>query len=107
MLEVGAHEDQAAGAALAVGGADPGLGAPDLFLQIGALASLGILKLFFFAFSSWFRASCRFSSCWSSSCGPIAADGSSGPVDGANWIVCVAGDRNPERKKRAHYFRFT
>ena len=26
MLEVGAHEDQAAGAALTVGGADPGLG---------------------------------------------------------------------------------
>ena len=50
MLEVGAQEDQAAGAALTVGGADPGLGAPDLFLQIGALASLGILKLFFLRF---------------------------------------------------------
>ena len=50
VLQVGAHEDQAAGAALAVGGADPGLGVPDLFLQVGALVSLGILKLFFLRF---------------------------------------------------------
>ena len=47
MLEVGTHEDQAAGAALAFGGGDAGLSAPDLFLQVVALASLGILKLFF------------------------------------------------------------
>ena len=106
MLQVGAHEDQAAGAALTVGGTDPGLGAPDLFLQVGALASLGILKLFFFAFSSWFRASCRFSSCWSSSCGSIASDGSIGPVDGSNWIVCGPGLEIPI-KERAHYSRFT
>ena len=49
-FQVAAHEDQTAGAALAVGGADPGLGAPDLFLQVGALASLGLLKLFFLRF---------------------------------------------------------
>ena len=33
MIEVGAHEDQAAGAALAFGGGDAGLGAPDLALE--------------------------------------------------------------------------
>ena len=43
VLEVGTHEDQAAGAALAFGGGDAGLGAPNLFLQVVALASLGIL----------------------------------------------------------------
>ena len=60
MLEVGAHEDQAAGAALAVGGGDAGLSAPNLFLQVVALASLGILKLFFLrALSSCFGASWR------------------------------------------------
>ena len=47
VLQVGAHEDQAAGAALALGGGDAGLSAPNLFLQVVALASLGILKLFF------------------------------------------------------------
>ena len=43
MLQVGAHEDQAAGAALAFGGGDAGLGAPDLAFEVVALASLGIL----------------------------------------------------------------
>ena len=47
MLQVGAHENQAAGAALAFGGRDAGLSAPNLFLQVVALTSLGILKLFF------------------------------------------------------------
>ena len=47
MFQVGTHEDQAAGAALAFGGGDAGLSAPNLFLQVVALASLGILKLFF------------------------------------------------------------
>ena len=50
VLQVGAHEDQAAGAALAFGGGDAGLSAPNLFLQVVALASLGILKLFFLRF---------------------------------------------------------
>ena len=50
MLQVGAHENQAAGAALAFGGGDAGLSAPNLFLQVVALASLGILKLFFLLF---------------------------------------------------------
>ena len=82
MLQIGAHEDQAAGAALAFGGGDAGLGAPNLFLQVVALASLGILKLFFLrSFSSWFRASWRARSCSSSSCGCIAVDGSIGQVD--------------------------
>ena len=43
VFHVGADENQASGAALAVGGADPGLSAPDLFLKVIALASLGIL----------------------------------------------------------------
>ena len=43
MFHVGADENQAAGTALAVVGADPGLRAPDLFLKVIALASLGIL----------------------------------------------------------------
>ena len=50
VLQVGAHENQAAGAALAFGGGDAGLSAPNLFLQVVALASLGILKLFFLRF---------------------------------------------------------
>ena len=33
MIEVGAHEDQAAGAALAFGGGNAGLGAPDLAFE--------------------------------------------------------------------------
>ena len=43
MLEVGADKDQAAGAALAFGGGDAGLGAPDLAFEVVALTSLGIL----------------------------------------------------------------
>ena len=50
MLQVGADEDQAAGAALAFSDGDAGLSAPNLFLQVVALASLGILKLFFLRF---------------------------------------------------------
>ena len=50
VLQVGAHEDQASGAALAFSGGDAGLSAPNLFLQVVALASLGILKLFFLRF---------------------------------------------------------
>ena len=34
VFHVGTDEDQASGAALAVGGADPDLGAPDLFLKV-------------------------------------------------------------------------
>ena len=47
VFEVGAQEDQAAGALLAFGGAESGLGAADLLLQIVALAALGILHLLF------------------------------------------------------------
>ena len=43
VFHVGTDENQASGAALAVVGADPGLRAPDLFLKVIALASLGIL----------------------------------------------------------------
>ena len=43
VFHVGTDENQASGAALAVGGADPGLSAPDLFLKVISLASLGIL----------------------------------------------------------------
>ena len=39
VFHVGADENQASGAALAVGGADPDLSAPDLFLKVIALAS--------------------------------------------------------------------
>ena len=45
--QIGAQEDQAAGAAFALGGSDPGLSAADLFLQVGALAALGMLQLYF------------------------------------------------------------
>ena len=47
VLKVGAEKDQAAGTALAFGGGDAGLGAPDLAFEVVALASLGILQLFF------------------------------------------------------------
>ena len=47
VLEVGAHEDQTACAALAFGGGDPGLGAQDLAFEVVALASLGLQQLFF------------------------------------------------------------
>ena len=47
VLKVGAHEDQAACAALAFGGRDPRLGAQDLAFEVVALASLGLQQLFF------------------------------------------------------------
>ena len=47
MLEVGAHEDQAAGAALAVGGGDAGLGAPDLAFEGFFPVTRGFHQLFF------------------------------------------------------------
>ena len=47
VLEVGAHEDQAACAALAFGGGDPGLGAQDLAFEVVALAALCLQELFF------------------------------------------------------------
>ena len=47
VLDVGAHENQAAGAALAVGGGDAGLGAADLAGEGCALAALGLLERFF------------------------------------------------------------
>ena len=43
VLQVAPQEDQAAGALLAFGGTEAGLGAADLFLQIVALAALSIL----------------------------------------------------------------
>ena len=45
VFEVGTQEDQAAGAVLAFGGTEAGLGAADLLLQIVLLAALGILQL--------------------------------------------------------------
>ena len=47
VLEVGAHEDQAACAALAFGRGDPGLGAPDLAFEVVALALLGLAAALF------------------------------------------------------------
>ena len=47
VFQVGAQEDQAAGALFAFGGTEAGLSTADLLLQIVALASLGILQLFF------------------------------------------------------------
>ena len=47
MLEVGAHEDQAAGAALAFGGGDAGLGALDLTFEGFFPETLGFDQLFF------------------------------------------------------------
>ena len=46
VLDVGADEDQAAGAALAVGGGDARLSAADLAGEGVALAALGLLQLF-------------------------------------------------------------
>ena len=47
MLEVGTHEDQAAGAALAFGGGDAGLGALDLAFEGFFPEALSFQKLFF------------------------------------------------------------
>ena len=47
MFQVGAQEDQAAGALFAFGGTEAGLSTADLLLQIVALAALGILQLLF------------------------------------------------------------
>ena len=44
VLDVGADQDQAAGAAFAVGGGDAGLGAADLAGEGIALAALGLLE---------------------------------------------------------------
>ena len=46
-VEVGAQEDQAAGAAFAGGGGEAGLGAADLAGEGLALAALGLLERFF------------------------------------------------------------
>ena len=46
-VDVGADQDQAAGAALAVGGGEAGLGAADLACEGGALAVLGLLERLF------------------------------------------------------------
>ena len=46
-VDVGADQDQAAGAALAVGGGEAGLGAADLAGEGGALAALGLLERLF------------------------------------------------------------
>ena len=47
MLHVGAHENQLAGAALAFGGGDTGLGASDLVLQGALFLALKGEELFF------------------------------------------------------------
>ena len=47
VLEVGAHEDQPAGAALALGGGDAGLGAPDLAFEGVLPNALGFQEFFF------------------------------------------------------------
>ena len=47
VLDVGADQDQAAGAALAVGGGEAGLGAADLAGEGVALAALSLLQRFF------------------------------------------------------------
>ena len=46
-VDVGADQDQAAGAAFAVGGGDAGLCAADLACEGIALAALGLLEFFF------------------------------------------------------------
>ena len=46
VLDVGADEDQAAGAAFAVGGGEARLGAADLSSEGVALAALSLLQLF-------------------------------------------------------------
>ena len=51
-VNVGADQDQAAGAALAVGGGDTRLGVADLAGEGVALAALSLLERFFFAVSS-------------------------------------------------------
>ena len=47
VLDVGADENQAAGAALAFGGGDAGLGAPDLAFEDFFPVALGFQQLFF------------------------------------------------------------
>ena len=46
-VDIGADQDQAAGAALAVGGGEAGLGAADLACEGIALAALGLLERLF------------------------------------------------------------
>ena len=46
LLENAAENDKASCAAFAFSGAEAGLGAADLFLEVGALAPLSILKFF-------------------------------------------------------------
>ena len=47
MLQIAPHEDQAAGAALALGGGDAGLGAPDLAFEGVLPNALGFQEFFF------------------------------------------------------------
>ena len=81
MLQVAPQEDQAAGAALAFGGGDAGLGAVDLAFEGFFPEALSFQKLFFCSFSSWCRA--RVGQDQDSLAGVELLDGS-GPLDPAS-----------------------
>ena len=55
VIDVGADEDQLAGAALAFGGSDSRLGAPDLAFEVVALAALCFQEFFFPGFKLLFE----------------------------------------------------
>ena len=82
MLEVGAHEDQAAGAALAFGGGDAGLGALDLAFEGVFPNALGFQEFFFSFLQFLVQGLLALQQLVSSSCGFMASDnGSIGQVD--------------------------
>ena len=100
-VDVGAQENQAAGAALAVGGGEARLGAADLTGEGGALSALGLLERCFFAVSSCVRAACRARSCCSSSCGSILVDGSIATVYYSNTASMMHDQKNPNDREGA------
>ena len=55
VIDVAPHEDQLAGASLAFGGGDAGLGAPDLAFEVVALAALCFQEFFFPGFKLLFE----------------------------------------------------
>ena len=69
-VDVGAEQDQTAGAALAVGGGEAGLGAADLAGEGVTLAALGLLERLFLRREFSLEGRLPASSCCSSSCGP-------------------------------------
>ena len=100
-IDIGADQDQAACAALAIGGGDANLGAADLAGEGVALSALGLLERLFLLREFCLRAACRARSCCSSSCGSIPIDGSIATVYYPKTTSTMYGRKNPNDSEGA------